>query len=389
MNKRIFILGSTGSIGTNTVEVIQHLQKLDGKEAWQVVGLAAGSNNTLLTQQAALLSVDALALVSGDITSGKHIYTGDHCAVELLRNHAQKGDLVLAAIVGFSGVASVLAAIDLGCDVALANKEALVAAGSIVMDAIHANGVTLLPVDSEHAAIFQCLGGTSMKGVRSIVLTASGGSLRDYTKEQIEDVSREDVLSHPTWQMGEKVTVDSASLMNKALEMVEAHWLFGASNEQIETVIHRASLVHGLVEFDDGSMTAQLAPPDMKIPIQQALTWPHRRVSAVHSPHWSTLTSLDFEPIDPVRFPAIGLAREVIAAGGTSGAIFSAANEVAVEHFLQHSLPFGSIVRIVRKTLEAIAVSPASSLEAVTAADREARRIANETIATFAGKELA
>lgn len=389
MNKRIFILGSTGSIGTSAVEVIQHLQQLDGADAWQVVGLSAGTNSTLLAEQALLLSVSAVALAEGEIAAGAHQYVGEHASVEMLQQHAKAGDLVLAAIVGFAGVAPVLAAIEIGCDIALANKEALVAAGEIVMHAASKAGVRILPVDSEHAAIFQCLGGTNMEGVRSIVLTASGGSLRDLTQKEIATASVEKVLNHPTWNMGAKVTVDSASLMNKALEMIEAHWLFGASNEQIEAVVHRESLVHGLVEFNDGSMTAQLAPPDMKLPIQYALTWPKRREGNQRSCHWSTLSALHFEPIDLVRFPAILLAREVILTGGTSGAILSAANEIAVAGFLKQSLPFGSIVRIVRNTLEAIEVTSASTLAAVTAADQEARSVATELIAAFAEKELA
>jgi 1-deoxy-D-xylulose-5-phosphate reductoisomerase len=389
VNKRIFILGSTGSIGTSAVEVIQHLQQLDGADAWHVVGLSAGTNSTLLAEQALLLSVSVVALAEGEIAVGAHQYVGEHASVEMLQQHAKAGDLVLAAIVGFAGVAPVLAAIEIGCDIALANKEALVAAGEIVMHAASRAGVRILPVDSEHAAIFQCLGGTNMEGVRSIVLTASGGSLRDLTQKEIETASVEKVLNHPTWNMGAKVTVDSASLMNKALEMIEAHWLFGASNEQIEAVVHRESLVHGLVEFNDGSMTAQLAPPDMKLPIQYALTWPKRRDGNQRSCHWSTLSALHFEPIDLVRFPAILLAREVILTGGTSGAILSAANEIAVAGFLKQSLPFGSIVRIVRNTLEAIEVTSASTLAAVTAADQEARSVATELIAAFAEKELA
>jgi 1-deoxy-D-xylulose-5-phosphate reductoisomerase len=393
MNKRIFILGSTGSIGTNAVAVIQHLQQLDGKDAWQVVGLSAGSNSALLAEQARMLSVSAVALVEGDVkgevAGGTHEYTGEHASVAMLKQHARAGDLVLAAIVGFAGVKPVMAAIEIGCDIALANKETLVAAGEIVMDAAAQAGVRILPVDSEHAAIFQCLGGTSMEGVRSIVLTASGGSLRDHTQEEIATATVAEVLNHPTWKMGAKVTVDSASLMNKALEMIEAHWLFGASNDQIEAVIHRESLVHGLVEFNDGSMTAQLAPPDMKLPIQYALTWPARRDGDHRSCHWSTLSALHFEPIDEVRFPAISLGREVILAGGTAGAILSAANEIAVAGFLKHALPFGSIVRIVRQTLETIAVTSASSLDAVTAADQESRSVATELIAALTEKELA
>jgi 1-deoxy-D-xylulose-5-phosphate reductoisomerase len=389
VSKRIFILGSTGSIGTSAIEVIEHLQQLDGKDAWKVVGLAAHSQGGLLASQVEALSVNCAALVTGDKVDVPHFYTGEKAAVELLMNHARQGDTVVASVVGFAGVESVLAAIKMGCDIALANKEALVAAGQIVMEAAKIAGVNILPVDSEHSAIFQSLGGRRLESVRSIVLTASGGSLRDRTLDEINHATVEEVLSHPTWQMGPKVTVDSASLMNKALEIIEAHWLFGATSEQIEAVIHRESLVHGLVEFIDGSMVAQLAPPDMKMPIQYALTYPQRRVGAQEGCNWKMLSSLHFEPIDIERFPAIGLAREVIQRGGTAGAIFSAANEIAVQGFLNQSLPFGSIVRIVKKTLETIAVSPASSLEAVTAADTEARNVAQELIASYAGKEFA
>ncbi|MBC8203315.1 MAG: 1-deoxy-D-xylulose-5-phosphate reductoisomerase [Planctomycetes bacterium] len=389
MTKRIFILGSTGSIGTSAIEVIEQLQILDGVDAWKVVGIAAGNNAALLAQQADALSVQATALVSGDSVHVAHSYNGINAAVELLKNHARKGDMVIASIVGFAGVVPVLTAIQMGCDIALANKEALVAAGQIVMREAQIAGVKILPVDSEHSAIFQCLSGKNVDSVRSIVLTASGGSLRDRTLDEINHATVEEVLSHPTWEMGAKVTVDSASLMNKALEIIEAHWLFAAQGNQIEAVIHRESLVHGLVEFIDGSMVAQLAPPNMKMPIQFALTYPHRSPAGQGGCNWETLSALHFEPIDPERFPAIGLAKDVIDRGGTAGAIMSAANEVAVEGFLKQSLPFGSIVRIVKKTLETVAVSSASSLEAVTAADREARTVAMELIASEAGKEFA
>ncbi len=388
MNKRIFILGSTGSIGISAIEVIQHLQRVDGKDMWQIVGIAAGNNSTLLARQAESLSINSVALVSGEKIDVEHFYAGEQAAVELLRNHALNGDMVIASIVGFAGVEPVLTAIELGCDIALANKEALVAAGNIVMEAAKTAGVKILPVDSEHSAIFQCLAGKKLESVRSIVLTASGGSLRDRTLDEINHVSVEEVLSHPTWKMGPKVTVDSASLMNKALEIIEAHWLFAASSEKIQAVIHRESLVHGLVEFIDGSMVAQLAPPDMKMPIQYALTYPNLKDGGQKGCNWETLSALHFEPIDPIRYPAVVLAKEVIERGGTAGAIFSAANEVAVDEFLNQTLPFGSIVRIVKKTLETISVSPASSLEAVTAADSEARSVAMELIASHAGKEF-
>ncbi|MDP6693251.1 MAG: 1-deoxy-D-xylulose-5-phosphate reductoisomerase [Phycisphaerales bacterium] len=388
MSKRIFVLGSTGSIGKSSIEVIKHLQNLDSKDEWQVVGIAAGTNASLLADQANELEVTATAISQGEVPSVAHGYEGKDSAVELIRNHALPGDLVIAAIVGFAGVEPVLAAIEAGCDIALANKEALVAAGEVVISAAIQSGVRILPVDSEHSAIFQCLGGTSMKGVKRIVLTASGGSLRNSSIDEINRATVSDVLDHPTWQMGPKVTVDSASLMNKTLEIIEAHWLFGATSEQIEAVIHPQSIVHGIVEFDDGLMSAQLAPPDMKMPIQFAISWPERRDGGHKCCHWEALKSLNFEPLDRTRFPAVDLAWQVIAEGGTSGAILSAANEVAVEAFLEYSLPFRSIVGIVQRTLDLVQVVPASNMDAVKAADREARCVATESVAAIAGKKI-
>lgn len=388
MSKRIFVLGSTGSIGKSSIEVIKHLQNLDSKDEWQVVGIAAGTNASLLADQANELGVTATAISQGEVPCVAHGYEGKDSAVELIRNHALAGDLVIAAIVGFAGVEPVLAAIEAGCDIALANKEALVAAGEVVISAAMRSGVRIMPVDSEHSAIFQCLGGTSMKGVKRIVLTASGGSLRNSSIDEINRATVSDVLDHPTWQMGPKVTVDSASLMNKTLEIIEAHWLFGATSEQIEAVIHPQSIVHGIVEFDDGLMSAQLAPPDMKMPIQFAISWPERRDGGHKCCHWETLKSLNFEPLDRTRFPAVDLAWQVIAEGGTSGAILSAANEVAVEAFLEYSLPFGSIVGIVQRTLDLVQVVPASNMEAVRAADMEARCVATESVEAIAGKKI-
>jgi len=385
MSQRIFILGSTGSIGCSAVETILHLRAKDGEGSWPVVGLAAGKNHALLHEQVVTLGVNSVSHCSSTSLGIANEYNS---AVQLIQEQAQPGDLVVAAIVGFAGIAPVLAAIECGCSIALANKESLVSGGQVVLDAVAKAGVTLVPVDSEHSAIFQCLAGKKLESVRSIVLTASGGSLRDRTLDEINHVSVEEVLSHPTWNMGPKVTVDSASLMNKALEIIEAHWLFAASSEKIQAVVHRESLVHGLVEFIDGSMVAQLAPPDMKMPIQYALTYPNLKDGGQKGCNWETLSALHFEPIDPIRYPAVVLAKEVIERGGTAGAIFSAANEVAVEEFLNQTLPFGSIVRIVKKTLETISVSPASSLEAVTAADSEARSVAMELIASHAGKEF-
>ncbi len=380
MSRRIFILGSTGSIGCSTVEVLSHLRTRDGEGSWPVVGLAAGSNVELLKKQAVLLQVEAVSLHAEEsIGVAKQYITAE----ELIRQHAQKGDLVVAAIVGFAGIAPVLAAIESGCDVALANKEALVAAGKIVMDAVKSAGVQILPVDSEHSAIFQALTKSANKEIKKIVLTASGGSLRGMSKDEVARAKVKQVLNHPTWNMGAKVTVDSASLMNKALELIEAHWLFGVGADRLDAIIHPQSIVHGLVEFCDGSVIAQLSPPDMRLPIQYALTWPERIDGCSNAVDWSGLRSLRFEQIDTEVFPAIALAYEVIERGGTSGTILNGANEVVVEHFLQVGLPFGAMVAIVKEVLGNMEVSDQVDMETVIAADKEARARAVEIVASY------
>ena len=294
MSRRVFILGSTGSIGCSAVKVIQHLRSIDGKGSWPVIGLAAGTNASLLQKQALLLGTEAISLNTPSAIQCSHSYLS---AEELLENHAKRGDIVLVAIVGFAGILPTLKAIECGCDVALANKEALVAGGKLVMDAVQNAGVKLLPVDSEHSAIFQALSNAPLNEVSKITLTASGGSLRNFPEDELRDISVEQVLNHPTWKMGAKVTVDSASLMNKALELVEAHWLFEVDETKIQAVIHPQSIVHGMVEFNDGSVIAQLSPPDMRLPIQYALTWPNRAEACSKRFDWSTSQALEFEPI--------------------------------------------------------------------------------------------
>lgn len=371
MSRRVFILGSTGSIGCSAVNVIQHLRTIDGEGSWPVIGLAAGSNSSLLQKQASLLGAEAVSLKATSDIQCSNSYPS---AEELLENHAKRGDIVLVAIVGFAGILPTLKAIECGCDVALANKEALVAGGKIVMDAAVKAGVKLLPVDSEHSAIFQALSNASLKEVSKITLTASGGSLRNLPNDKWHNVSVEQVLNHPTWNMGAKVTVDSASLMNKALELIEAHWLFGVDETKIQALIHPQSIVHGMVEFNDGSVIAQMSPPDMRLPIQYALTWPDRADACAKRFDWSTTQSLEFEPICEQQYPAIRLAYEVIRRGGTAGAVFNAANEVVVEAFLQHSLPFGSMVGIVEQVLENMSIQDLVDFETVVAADQEARQ---------------
>jgi 1-deoxy-D-xylulose-5-phosphate reductoisomerase len=382
MSRRIFILGSTGSIGRNAIEVIQHLQSIHGKESWEVVGLGAGLNESLLLSQATLLNVTAISLMKECRCDGIKTYFGEESAAEMIRAHAKRGDLVLAAVVGFAGVASVLAAIECGCDIALANKECLVAAGELVMLAAKRTGVRIVPVDSEHSAIFQCIENSSSKDIAKVVLTASGGSLRSMTKEEMGTATVEEVLSHPTWSMGPKVTVDSASLMNKALELIEAHWLFDIGSKKLDAVIHPQSIVHGFVEFSDGSVFAQMSQPDMKLPIQYSLTWPNRVEGCGRSIDWKELGSLEFEPIDDDRYPAIQLAHHVIELGGSAGAVLNAANEVVVEAFLTQILPFGSMGAIVEEVIAKSTISHLTDFGDVQAADKNARAIASELVAS-------
>jgi 1-deoxy-D-xylulose-5-phosphate reductoisomerase len=380
MSRRVFILGSTGSIGCSAVEVIEHLRKIDGEGSWPVVGLAAGANIDLLKEQATKLQVESVSIEVDQSIGVTNQYTS---ATQLIRSHAVKGDLVVAAIVGFAGIEPVLAAIECGCDIALANKETLVAGGEIVMDAISKSKVNLLPVDSEHSAIFQALENSPNKEVKKIVLTASGGSLRGFSKEEILNATVEQVLNHPTWDMGTKVTVDSASLMNKGLELIEAHWLFSVEANRLEAIIHPQSIVHGLVEYCDGSVLAQLSPPDMRLPIQFAITWPNRFSGCSEQIGWEELNALEFEKIDQEVFPSIPLAYSVIERGGMSGAILNGANEVVVDAFLKEGLPFGAMVAIVTEVLENMNSNGHVDMDSVIAADEEARAKARQIIASY------
>ena len=379
MSRRVFILGSTGSIGCSTVEVIEHLRSIDGDGSWPVVGISAGSNCELLLQQATRLDVEAIAIANKAALEFKNIFSNSE---ELLKAHAKPGDIVVAAIVGFAGVTPVLTAIECGCDIALANKETLVAAGEIIMKAVQKAGVRLLPVDSEHSAIYQALSEHPNAEIAKITLTASGGSLRNIKTEDLSNATVEQVLNHPTWSMGAKVTVDSASLMNKALELIEACWLFDVKDDRLEAVIHPQSIVHGMVQFVDGSVIAQMSPPDMKLPIQFALTYPRRVDGCSPKIDWANHPTLQFEAIDEIRHPAIQLAYDVIRLGGSAGAVFNAANEEVVESFLEHSLPFGAMVPIVAEVLGTITHSENVTLEAVVAKDTEARELTRKIISS-------
>ncbi len=353
------------------------------------MGLTAGRNTRELSTQAAefqpssVAVADETAMASLTLPTTTRVFTGADAATELVRAIARPGDLVLAAIVGSAGIAPALAAIEAGCDIALANKEALVAAGALVTQRARARGVQILPVDSEHSAIAQCLRSGADKEVRRIVLTASGGPFRTATKEIMERATLADALRHPTWSMGQKVTIDSATMMNKALEIIEAHWLFGLGSDRIDAIVHPQSIVHSFVEFIDGSVIAQLSPPDMRLPIQFALTWPERAARVCTPLDWTALRGLEFQPVDHARFPAVALAAKVIDAGGTSGAILNGANEAAVEAFVAGKITFVQITNLVADALDSVPSVALESLSDVVAADSASRAHVGRSIAVL------
>lgn len=385
--RRLIVLGSTGSIGTNTLNVVDHLNRTAAASI-QVVGLAAGRNADTLIEQARWFKVKHVAVA--DAAQGQTVrqalpdctvFAGPDAAVKLVQE-VQATDCA-AAIVGVAGLASTLEAIRLGLTISLSNKETLVAAGELVRPMLEASGAKLIPVDSEHSAIFQCLNshpGTHPP-VKRIVLTASGGPFRTADKYTMDHATADQALRHPTWSMGPKITIDSATMMNKALEVIEAHWLFDLPGEKIDLLIHPESVVHSFVEFTDNSTLAQLGPPDMRTPIQYALTYPNRVGSCSDAMDWSKLRRLSFEPVDHTRFKAPRLGYQVIDAGGTAGAVLNAANEAAVKAFLERRIPFGRIVELADEALSQIPVRPLSSLEAVMDADRLAREFVESRLA--------
>jgi 1-deoxy-D-xylulose-5-phosphate reductoisomerase len=387
--RRLFILGSTGSIGTSALDVVRDLAA-KGTRSFEIAGLAAARNGGLLSEQAREFGAGAIAVASGDAAvealAGTRVYRGPSAAEEMLAAEARRGDIVLAAMVGAAGIGPALVAIERGCDLALANKEALVAAGAIVMPAARAAGVRVIPVDSEHNALYQCLKGSrSAEEIRRVVLTASGGPFRRRSRDEMVRATVDDALAHPTWRMGPKVTIDSASLMNKALELIEAHWLFGLGSDRIDAIVHPQSIVHGFVEFVDGSVLAQLSPPDMRTPIQQAICDPDRLDGPARRLDFASLRALEFEPVDADRFPAIRLAHAVIERGGTAGAVLNAANEVAVGAFLERRIGFLDIATTVAAALEALRPTPVRSLADVLEADRETRLWAADRLLGAAG----
>ncbi len=382
----ISVLGSTGSIGTQVLDVVKRL----GTERIRVVGLAAQSNADLLIRQA--LEFEPMTVCIGDesaydkvnrtlapkgitVTSGPVGF--DQLAV------LPEADRIVVSVAGTPGLSPTLCAIEAGKDVCLASKEVLVAAGHLVMEAVHRKDVALLPIDSEHSAIFQCVQGEDPTRIERIILTASGGPFRDRPKNELAFVTAKEALAHPTWKMGMKVTVDSATLMNKGLEIIEARWLFGVEPDRIEVVIHPQSIVHSLVRYCDGSTIAQLGLPDMRLPIQYALLYPERIDTGLPRLDILRAKALTFESVDLDKFECLALAMEAAKVGGTLAVVMNAADEVAVQLFLHGKIGFLDIARIVRESMRLHKPKQFPTLEEIVATDEDARRKARE-IAGFA-----
>jgi 1-deoxy-D-xylulose-5-phosphate reductoisomerase len=375
--KNVVLLGSTGSIGTSTVKVAQDLP-----DRIRLVGLAAGNNAELLLNQARQHRPEAICISNpekarelGDFFgAATQVFSGDDGLIKLAT--LPSADIVLIAIVGTAGLKPALAAIRAGKDIAVASKEILVMAGEIVMSEARKHGVRVLAVDSEHSAIFQCLDGKPSSSVRKLWLTASGGPFRQTPREEFAGISVERALKHPSWVMGRKITIDSATLFNKGLEMIEARWLFDIGIERVGVLVHPQSIVHSMVEFVDGALLAQLSTPDMCLPIQYALTYPDRAPSERVQTNFAKLGSLTFEEPDVERFPALNLARRAGEVGGTLPSVLNAANEVAVEAFVSGKINFPQITEIVRRTMDAHQVVSHPTLEKILEADAWARRAA-------------
>ena len=378
--RNVAVLGSTGSIGSAALEVLGSLGP-----PYRVWGLTAHSQCDLLSKQIEAFSPSVAVLTTSDtaildrwghrtseVSGATRRLRGPDALIEVVEH--PDVDIVVAGIVGSAGLVSSLAAARAGKTLALANKESLVVAGPLMTQCVRENHAKLIPVDSEHSAIFQALAsGKSIDQVSRVILTASGGSLRNHPLSELDHASVDEVLAHPTWTMGRKITVDSATMMNKALEVIEARWLFDIDPSKISVVIHPQSIIHSMVEFVDGSIIAQLSPPDMRLPIQYALTYPNRVPGPARKLDWSTPVSLDWKPADFERYPALALGFEVAKAGGTSGAVLNAANEAAVELFLNGRIRFTEITSVCRRVVQNHHYDPSPSLEELFALDKWAR----------------
>jgi 1-deoxy-D-xylulose-5-phosphate reductoisomerase len=385
--KTVSILGSTGSIGCNTLKVIEFLGD------YRVVGLAAGSNVKKLAEQVERFHPEIVAVKSdacaksllGELESKKlanlwpKILVGEEGLVEVATY--EKAETVVSATVGATGFVPTLRAIEAGKRIALANKETLVMAGELMMKAAERSGAEILPVDSEHNALHQCLRGEKKSEVKRLILTASGGPFRTKTKEEIEKATVEEALNHPNWKMGEKITIDSATLMNKGLEVIEAHWLFGFDSERISVLIHPQSIIHSMIELVDGSIIAQLGVTDMKHAIQYALTFPERRPCCLEPLDFGRFPQLTFEEPDIERFPCLRLAYDALKIGGTMPAVMNAANEIAVQAFLNRKIRLTDIPKIIETVMRVHKPERLQSLETVKSADSWAREKASSVLA--------
>lgn len=387
--KQVTVLGSTGSIGVSTLDVIAR-----HPEDFKVFALTANTNVEGLAEQVrrfnpryAVLRDHAAAQQLQQLLRGEAIDTEVLAGDEALAQVAADGqvDYVMAAIVGAAGLLPTLAAVNAGKRTLLANKEALVMCGSLFMEAVQRNGAELLPIDSEHNAVYQCLpaqhrDGLAPIGVRRVILTASGGPFRDKPLQEFASITPEQACAHPNWSMGQKISVDSATMMNKGLELIEACWLFNTSHDKVDVLVHRQSVIHSMVEYVDGSVLAQMGNPDMRIPIAYGLSWPERTDSGVSSLDLTQVARLDFEPLDEDKFPCLPLAANAIAAGGTVPVALNAANEVAVQAFLEHQLPFTGIYQLVDSVLQKYASVRPDSIDTVLSEDVRARELARQLL---------
>jgi 1-deoxy-D-xylulose-5-phosphate reductoisomerase len=381
--KRILILGATGSIGTQALEVCA------GSEEFEIVGLSAERSWEPLLEQAEAHGVSRVALVDEDMAaraaelwSAGEVLSGPSGLVRLVVESG--ADLVLNALVGSAGLGPTVAALGEGIDLALANKESLVVGGELVVALAEGTGARIFPVDSEHTALHQLIAGQPAGGVERITITASGGPFRGRSASELEDVTVEQALAHPTWTMGGKITIDSATLMNKGLELMEAHHLFGTPYERIDVVVHPQSLIHGLIQMADGAMLAHLGPPDMRIAISYALHGGESAPLPIVPLDLVAIGQLTFEPVDLEAFPCLRLAREAAEAGGTAPCVLNAANEVAVHAFLAGQLRFPQIPRVIEHALSELGSQPVRAFESLYEADREARAAAGELISALA-----
>ena len=379
--KKVSILGATGSIGKSTLDLIER-----SPERFEVTALTAATNVASLAD-AARRTGARLAVIADETRFAelRDALQGSDCTAAagpdaLVEAAEAEADCIVAAIVGCAGLRPTMAAVQAGRTVALANKEALVTAGALMTDAAKRSNATLLPVDSEHNAIFQCLAGSSIDQVSRIVLTASGGPFRTATAERIRDATPAEAVAHPNWDMGAKISVDSATLMNKGLELIEAHYLFGLPSDRLDVLVHPQSVIHSLVEYVDGSMLAQLGSPDMRIPIAYALAWPERMPTPAKRLDLAAVARLDFEEPDLERFPSLRLAREALEEGGSAPAVLNAANEVAVASFLRGHIPFPHISRLVEAALAGNERRAPQSVEEVLEIDEDVRRTVSTAI---------